>query len=51
VGKEGEGQGVFRQILRDGRRALSDRLSDKHVARLVQCLALAVISAAASAST
>jgi hypothetical protein len=31
--------------------ALSDRLSDKHVARLVQYLALTVISAAASAST
>jgi hypothetical protein len=46
-----EGQGVFRRVLRDGRRALSDRLSDKHVARLVQGLALAVISAAASAST
>jgi hypothetical protein len=42
---------VFRRVLRDGRRALSDRLSDKHVARLVQGLALAVISAAASAST
>ena len=42
---------MFRRVLRDGRRALSDRLSDKHVARLVQGLALAVISAAASAST
>jgi hypothetical protein len=30
---------------------LSDRLSDKHVARLVQYLALTVINAAASAST
>jgi hypothetical protein len=42
---------VFHRVSRDGRRALSGRLSDKHVAWLVQCLALAVISAAASAST
>jgi hypothetical protein len=45
-----EGQEVFRRVLRDGRRTLSDRLSDKHVARLVQGLARAVISAAACAS-
>jgi hypothetical protein len=42
---------VIRRVSRDGRRTLSDRLSDKHVAPLVQYLALAVISAAASAST
>jgi site-specific recombinase XerC len=32
---------VFRRVSRDGKRALADRLSDKHVARLVQRLALA----------
>ena len=32
---------VFRRVSRDGGRALADRLSDKHVARLVQRLARA----------
>lgn len=32
---------LFRRIARDGKRALTDRLSDKHVARLVQATALA----------
>ena len=32
---------VFRRLSRDGRRALADRLSDRHVARLVQRTALA----------
>ena len=32
---------VFRRLSRDGKRALPDRLSDKHVARLVKATALA----------
>jgi integrase len=32
---------VFRRVSRDGGRALAERLSDKHVARLVQDTALA----------
>ena len=32
---------LFRRVARDGRRVLADRLSDKHVARLVQATALA----------
>lgn len=32
---------LFRRIARDGKRTLTDRLSDKHVARLVQATALA----------
>lgn len=32
---------LFRRVSADGRRALSDRLSDRHVARLVQATALA----------
>jgi site-specific recombinase XerC len=32
---------LFRRIARDGKRALTDRLSDKHVARLVQATAVA----------
>ena len=32
---------VFRRVSRDGKRVLADRLSDKHVVRLVQRLALA----------